>query len=97
MKKLAIILSFIALTGCADGKPLITITTDTTEIHSEPLVIDDHLIIRDTVIIEKIIEKTYSNLTKQEKSDYGKIAAAFFAFVFVVMSVFWGKKRGKNG
>ena len=97
MKKLLIMLAFVVAAGCADGKPLITITTDTTEIHTEPLIIDGHMIIRDTVIIEKVIEKIHPKATPKQKSDYGKIAAAFFSLVFVIMSVIWGKKRVKNG
>jgi hypothetical protein len=97
MKKLLIILSFVVAAGCADGKPLIEITTDTTEIRHEPIVIDGHMIIQDTVIIEKVIEKTFPKATPEQKGDYGKIAAAFFSLVFVIMSVIWGKKRAKNG
>jgi hypothetical protein len=97
MKKLIFILLFIVGTGCANGKPLITVTTDTTEIHSEPLVIDEHLIIRDTVIIEKVIKKTFPQATAERRGDYGKIAAAFFTLIFVIMSVLWNKKRSKNG
>jgi hypothetical protein len=97
MKKLLIILSFVVTAGCADGKPLIEITTDTTEIHHEPIVIDGHMIIQDTVIIEKVIEKTFPKATPEQKGDYGKIAAAFFSLIFVIMSVIWGKKRAKNG
>lgn len=97
MKKLLIILLFVAGTETANCKPLITITTDTTEIHNEPLIIDGHMIIQDTVIIETIIEKTFPKATPEQKGDYGKIAAAFFSFVFVIMSVIWGKKRANNG
>ena len=97
MKKLLIIFLFVVAAGCAEGKPLITITTDTTEIHNEPLIIDGHMIIQDTVIIEKVIEKTFPKATPEQKSDYGKIAAAFFALIFVIMSVIWGKKRSNNG
>ena len=97
MKKLAIILIFMAGTEAANCKPVITVHTDTTEIHSEPLVIDDHLVIIDTVIIEKVIEKTFPKATAEEKGDYGKIAAAFFTFVFVIMSIIWKRKNGNNG
>jgi len=97
MRKLAIIFSFVALAGCADGKPLIKVTTDTTIIQSEPLVIDEHLIIRDTIVIEKVIEKTFPKASPEKRGDYGKIAAAFFSLVFVIMSVIWGKKRANNG
>jgi hypothetical protein len=97
MKKLLIILSFVVMAGCAEGKPLITVTTDTTEIHNEPLIVDGHMIIQDTVIIEKVIEKTFPKATPEQKGDYGKIAAAFFSLIFVIMSVIWGKKRANNG
>lgn len=97
MRKLILILALVSMAGCADGKPLITITTDTTEIHSEPLVIDDHLIIRDTIVIEKVIEKTFTKATPDQRGDYGKIAMAFFSLIFVIMSVIWGKKRANNG
>jgi hypothetical protein len=97
MKKLFIILLFVAGTEAANCKPLIEITTDTTEIHHDSLLIDGHLIIQDTILIETIIEKTFPKATPEQKSDYGKIAAAFFSFIFVIMSVIWGKKRAKNG
>jgi len=97
MKKMAIILLLIVWTGTAMAKPTITIETDTFEIHHEPLVIDGHIVIQDTVIIEKVIEKTFPKASAEEKGDYGKIAAAFFSLVFVIMSVLWGKKRSKNG
>ncbi len=97
MKKTAIILSFVALTGCADGKPLIKVTTDTTIVESQPLIIDEHMVIRDTIIIEKVIEKTFPKEPSKTRGDYGKIAAAFFSFVFIIMSILWGKKRSNNG
>jgi hypothetical protein len=87
----------MAGTEAANCTPIITVRTDTTEIHSEPLVIDEHLIIRDTVIIEKVIEKTFPKAMAEEKGDYGKIAAAFFTFVFVIMSIIWKRKHGNNG
>jgi hypothetical protein len=73
------------------------VTTETTIIQSEPLVIDEHLIIRDTIVIEKVIEKTFPKASPEKRGDYGKIAAAFFSLVFVIMSVIWGKKRANNG
>jgi len=97
MKKLFIILLFVVGTESANCKPTVTITTDTTEIHNEPIIIDGHMIIQDTVIIEKVIEKTFPKSTPEQRNDYGKIAAAFFSLVFVIMSVIWGKKRSKNG
>lgn len=97
MKNIAAILLFVAWSGCANAKPLVTVTIDTTVIQSEPLVIDEHMVIRDTVIIEKIIEKTFPKASPEKRGDYGKIVAAFFSFIFVIMSVIWGKKRSKNG
>lgn len=97
MKKLFIILLFVGGTESANCKPTVTVTTDTTEIHSEPLIIDGHMIISDTVIIERVIKKTFPKATPEQRGDYGKIAAAFFSLVFVIMSVIWGKKRAKNG
>jgi hypothetical protein len=97
MKKIAIIFLFVVMAGCADGKPLIKVTTDTTVIESQPLVIDEHMVIRDTIIIEKVIEKTFPKSNPDQRGDYGKIAAAFFSLVFIIMSVIWGKKRANNG
>jgi len=97
MKNIAIIALFVAWTGCAQAKPLVTITIDTNVIHSQPLVIDEHMVIIDTIIIEKVIEKTFPKATPDQRNDYGKIAAAFFSFVFVIMSIIWGKKKSKNG
>ena len=97
MKKLFIILLFVAGTETANCKPLIEITTDTTQIHHDSLMIDGHMIIQDTVFIQTIIEKTFPKATPEQKGDYGKIAAAFFSLIFIIMSVIWGKKRANNG
>jgi hypothetical protein len=97
MKNIAIIALFVAWTECAQAKPMVTITIDTNVIHSQPLVIDEHMVIIDTIIIEKVIEKTFPKATPDQRGDYGKIAAAFFSFVFVIMSIIWGKKKSKNG
>jgi len=97
MKKIAAILLFVVMAECANAKPLVTITIDTNVIHSQPLVIDEHMVIVDTIVIEKVIEKTFPKATPDQRGDYGKIAAAFFSLVFVIMSVIWGKKRANNG
>jgi hypothetical protein len=97
MKNIIAIFLFVAWTGCAQAKPLVTITIDTNVIHSQPLVIDEHMVIIDTIIIEKVIEKTFPKATPDQRGDYGKIAAAFFSFVFIIMSIIWGKKKSKNG
>jgi hypothetical protein len=97
MKKIIAILLFVAWTECINAKPLVTITIDTSVIQSQPLVIDGHMVIVDTIIIEKVIEKTFPKATPDQRGDYGKIAAAFFSFIFVIMSIIWGKKKSKNG
>jgi hypothetical protein len=97
MKNITIIALFVAWFGCAQAKPMVTITIDTTVIESQPLVIDEHMVIRDTIVIEKVIEKTFPKATPDQRGDYGKIAAAFFSLIFIIMSVIWGKKRSNNG
>ena len=72
----------------------IEVTSDTTITHNVK-VVDEHLIIQDTVFIEKVIEKTEPLLVMYQKKEWGKLIVAFLSGFFVIASIWWNRKKKK--
>lgn len=71
-----------------------TIVNGDTTIFHEVLEIDEHLVISDSVIIEKTIEKI-KQLPAETKNDLGKFIVCVLVILFPVLSIYL--KRRKNG
>lgn len=72
----------------------IEVTSDTTITHNVK-VVNQHLVIQDTVFIEKVIEKTEPLLVMYQKKEWSKLIIAFLSGFFVIASIWWNRKKKK--
>lgn len=72
----------------------VEVTTDTIVKHNVKLV-DDHLVIQDTIFVEKVIEKTEPLVIMVQKKEWGKLIVALLSGFFIFASIWWNRKKNK--
>lgn len=73
----------------------VEVTTDTIVKHNVK-VVDDHMVIQDTVFVEKVIEKTEPLIVMYQKKEWGKLIVALMSAFFVFASIWWNRKKCKK-
>lgn len=73
----------------------IDVTTDTIVKHNVK-VVDDHMVIQDTILVEKVIEKTEPLIVMYQKKEWGKLIVTFLSGFFVIASIWWNRRKCKK-
>jgi hypothetical protein len=74
-------------------------TSDTSvlvSIKKHDTIIDGHHVITDSILVEKIIEKTEPLLILYHNKEWSKLIIGILTLVFVVLSILWNKHKKKN-
>ena len=73
--------------------------TDTSvfvSIKQHDTIIDGHHVITDSILVEKIIEKTKPLLILYKNKEWSKLIIGIMSLVFVVLSILWNRHKKKS-